>query len=112
MSLIDKIRKARETSVTVHGHQYTIRRPTEAEQAEMYKDTKFSYLDLVRRCVVGWDLQEIDVLPSGDPVPLAFTPELWIEYVSDHSELWSELSNAVTLAISTHNAKAERAEKK
>lgn len=112
MSLIDKIRKARESAVEVGGHKFTIRRPTEAEQAEMYKDAKFSYLDMVRRCVVGWDLQEIDLIPGGNAIALPFNTELWVEYVSDHSELWSDLSNAIMQSISAHKAKEERAEKK
>jgi hypothetical protein len=112
MSLIEKIRKARESVVEVDGKKFTIRRPTEAEQAEMYKDPKFSYLDLVRCCVVGWDLKEIDLIPGGDPIALTFSQELWIEYVSDHSDLWSDLSNAITESIRAHNTKVERAEKK
>jgi hypothetical protein len=112
MSLIDKIRKARESVAEVGGHKFTIRRPTEAEQAEMYKDPKFSPLVLVRRCVVGWDLQEIDLIPGGDPIALNFSTDLWVEYIDDKSELWKPLADAIKQSISDHNEKAERAEKK
>ncbi|MDP3322643.1 MAG: hypothetical protein Q8S71_03750 [Hydrogenophaga sp.] len=112
MSLIDKIRKARETTVEANGKKFTIRRPTEAEQAVFYKNPKFTPLDMVRQCVVGWDLQEIDVIPGGDPILLAFTHELWVEYVNDNSELWKPLSEAIKESVRTHNEKVERAEKK
>lgn len=112
MSLIEKIRKARESVIDVGGRKFTIRRPSEAEQAELYKDPKFSQLEFVRRCVVGWDLEEIDVIPGGNAVALTFNSELWVEYVNDKSELWKPISDAIKAAISAHNAEAERAEKK
>jgi len=111
MSLIDKIRKARESVVEVDGKKFTIRRPTEAEQVQALAD-RASRLDLVRRFVVGWSLQEIDIIPGGDPVDVAFDNELWTEYVNDKAELWDPISSAIKALVDDHNAKVERAEKK
>jgi hypothetical protein len=112
MSLIEKIRKARESVIEVEGHKYTIRRPTEADQAEMYRGAGYSRLDLVRSCVVDWDLQEIDVVPGGSPIPLTFSAALWAEYVDDKSSLWQPISDAVRNLINTHNEEVERSVKK
>lgn len=111
MSLIDKIRKARESVVEVDGKKYTIRRPTEAEQSEIYRNGGTT-LEMVQRFVVGWELQEIDLIEGGDPVAVTFSSELWAEYVSDHVQLLAPLSTAIRESIAAHNEKVERAEKK
>lgn len=111
MSLIEKIRKARESVVEVNGRKFTIRRPTEAEQAAMYSG-QASRLTLVHHAVVGWDLQEIDLVPGGSPIALPFDAALWVEYVDDRSELWQPLADAVRAAINAHNEEVERAVKK
>jgi hypothetical protein len=111
MSLIEKIRKARESVVEVDGKKFTIRRPTEAEQAQMFS-AGASQLELVRQCVVGWNLKEIDLIPGGDPVDATFSTALWVEYVDDNSELWQPLREAIKDSIQSHNAEVERAVKK
>ena len=112
MSLVDKLRKARESQVEVDGHQYTIRRPTEAEQAELFGDRKITGIEIVRSFVVAWDLNEIDLIPGGSPVPVQFSAELWSEYVNDKPELWQPLSQAIIDAITQHRKKVDGAVKK
>lgn len=111
MSLIDKIRKARESVVEVNGRKFTIRRPSEAEQAVIFSSNA-SALELVRRFVVGWELQEIDIIPGGNPVPVAFDAEVWAEYVNDVPELWEPISSAIIQAVVDHRKKVEAAVKK
>ena len=113
MSLKDRILAARESKVPVGAHSFTIRRPSEALQLELFgAHGRANPLELVRRCVVGWSLTELDLFPGGSPVEAPFSDELWREYIDDHSELWEPLSDAILLAISEHNKKAERAVKK
>ena len=111
MSLVEKIRKARESIVEVDGKKFTIRRPTEAEQVQMLVE-KSSRLDVVRRFVVGWNLQEIDLIPGGDAVDAKFDADLWAEYVDDRAQLWSPINDAIKASIAEHNQKVESAEKK
>lgn len=111
MSLVDKIKKARETTVEADGKKFTIRRPTEADQADMYAKSA-SQLELIKRSVVDWNLQEIDIIAGGNPVDVPFTPELFAEYINDHSTLWQPLREAIRAAITAHNAEVERAVKK
>lgn len=112
MSLVEKLRKSRESLVEVDGHQYTIRRPTEAEQAEAFGERKITGIEIVRLFVVAWDLNEIDVIPGGSPVPVEFNAELWSEYVNDKPELWTPLSQAIIDAIVQHREKVDGAVKK
>lgn len=112
MSLVDKLRKARESIVEVDGHQYTIRRPTEAEQAELFGNNKITGIAMVRLFVVDWDLNEIDLIPGGNPTPVPFNAELWSEYVNDKPELWNPISSAIVDSIVQHREKVEGAVKK
>lgn len=112
MSLVDKLRKSRESVVEAGGHKFTIRRPTEAEQAIVFGDKKVKAIELVRLFVVAWDLNEIDLIPGGNPTPAAFDSELWAEYVDDKPELWEPISKAVIDSILLHREKVEGAVKK
>lgn len=98
-SLAEKIRKAREQLVEADGHQFTIRRPTDAERAEWFSRDGISPLELVRRSVVDWDLTELDLIPGGSPTPADFSHEAFAEYVNDKPELWSPLRDAIMAAI-------------
>lgn len=111
-ALIEKIRKARESTVEVNGRKFTIRRPTEAEQAELFGGGKVSALEIVRRFTVGWDLQEMDLFNGGNPVPVAFDADVWREYVNDVPELWEPLADAIINVIKAHREKVEGAAKK
>lgn len=107
-SHLTKRLKARETSLTVSGHAYTLRRPTALDRARMAGE---SPVDIVRACVVGWDLTLLDLIPGGDPTPAPFTPELWGDWLSDTPEIWKPLADAVADLVRAHDAELERAEK-
>jgi len=111
MSLVEKIRKARESIVEVDGKKFTIRRPTEADMSLMFSQG-WSRIELVRKFVVGWNLQEIDLIPGGDPIAVNFDTDLWVEYVNDKAALWAPIADAIKASITEHNEKVERAEKK
>jgi hypothetical protein len=107
-ALADKIRKARESSVDAGGHRFTIRRPTDAEAMTLGEAT---IIDVARRFVVGWDLQEIDLIPGGNPVAAQFDAEAFGEWVSDQPETLGVLSTAIVSAYQAHAAKRSNAEK-
>lgn len=110
-SLAEKLRLARETRVEVDGHHFTIRRPTEAERMEWMGKDGITPLDLVRRCVVAWDLLETDLLAGGAPVPATFDAELFAEYINDKLDYWLPLSNAIQDAISARIGALDDAKK-
>ena len=69
------------------------------------------YLDMLRECVVGWDLRYLDLYPGGDPVPAVFTPELWSDWLDDNPDLWAPLGEALLAIIRAHHEALEAAEK-
>lgn len=98
-ALRDKLRKAREFSVTVDGHAFTILRPTDAELLALDSPGALAY---VRRFVVGWDLVESNFDPGGGPVAVAFDADLWGDWVGDHIDLWEPLVKAIKDAYQKH----------
>lgn len=107
-SLIAKLRAARERAVTVDGHRYTVRRPTDAEAMDL---GGISGLALVRRFVTGWDLTELDLIPGGGPEPVPFDPDLWADWVADQPGLWGPLTEAILQAYQDHSRARDDAAK-
>lgn len=108
MSLLDKIRKARETGVEAGGRKFTIRRPTDEEAMQFGKS---GLLDIVKKFVIGWELTELDLIPGGDGVAVKFDPELFSEWVADQPEVWEPLGTAILNAYKAHTDKRDAAVK-
>lgn len=111
MSLVEKIRKAREQVVTVGGHDFTIRRPTELEMVELQAAGRGRGRAILPH-VVGWSgVRAIDVLPGGDPHPLEFDARVRDEWLTDRLDLLQPLAEAVFKAFDDHARQQEAAAK-
>ena len=104
MSLIEKIRKAREIGVEAGGHKFTIRRPTDEEALRLSREGD-DMLAVVKRFVIGWDLMELDLIPGGSGVAVQFDAELFAEWVADQPSVWEPLGQAVLEAYKAHTDK-------
>lgn len=110
MSLADKIRKARETSVTVGGFTFTVRRPTDVEMLRLRAEGLT--LDSLIGFVVGWSgVKQIDLIPGGDPVPATFDAETAREWLSDRPDLLTPLVDEVLAQYRKHVESLEAAAK-
>lgn len=105
---LDKRHKAREQLVAAGGHSYTLRRPTAAALARLAEGSR---LDMLRACVVGWDLTYLDLYPGGEPVHAVFTAELWSDWLDDSPAIWEPLIDALLGMIRQHQDALEAAEK-
>lgn len=110
MSLIDKIRKARETGVEAGGWKFTIRRPTDEEALRVSRED-FGMLDIVKQFTVGWEMSEIDLIPGGNPDKIPFDAALFGEWVADQPSVWEPLAQAIMDAYKAHADKRENAVK-
>lgn len=108
MSLIDKIRKARETNIDVEGHTFTIRRPTDEEALDFSGDN-VKLLSVVKNFTIGWDLSEIDIIPGGTSEKVPFDSALFGEWVADQPLIWEPLGSAIINAYKVHSDKREAA---
>jgi len=91
--------RARESKVEVEGKTFTIRRPTDADAASMGGAAP---LEAIRRHVVGWTLQEHEVIPGGGADPVPFDAAVFGEWVADQPALWEPLGMAILDAYKQH----------
>jgi hypothetical protein len=111
--LIEKIRKARQTRVTVDGKTFIVRRPTDWEAIEMAGGGESRQMDFIERFVEGWEgITELDLIPSGDSVPVPFDHALFVEWIADQPKYWGDLTSAITKEYSAHAESLVASEKK
>lgn len=105
MSLVERLRRARETWATVGGFDFLIRRPTALEGAELRDRGRAAQL---AACVVDWrGVKESDLVPGGAGDAVPFDAEVFVEWVSDRPELLAGITQAITDAIRAHQEKRE-----
>jgi hypothetical protein len=107
-ALAEKMRRARETKVTVAGHSFTVRRPSQLEIVEVQAESGGLNLRNSLRFIVGWEMTELTLgLPGGTGAAVEFDPEAFVEWVSDHPDAWAELMGAVMTSYREHADKVE-----
>ncbi len=105
-SLIEKLKRSRQSVVEAGGFTFTIRRPTDLEMFEMRGH--INPRNLIQ-FVVGWSgVREADLINGGDPHPVEFDAQLAEEWLSDRGDLFGVLSSSIL--DSYHHAKAKRGE--
>ncbi|HQK89327.1 MAG TPA: hypothetical protein PLU25_17020 [Acidobacteriota bacterium] len=102
-----RFQKSRESRVEAGGHGFTIRRPTSLDVVRA-RSTGSVGIDFTLAYVVGWDqVNESDLLPGGDPEPVAFDADLFRAWVAERPDLWGPLSTAVMEAYQRHEEATE-----
>lgn len=101
MDLIAKLKKAREQQVSLNGHTFTFRRPTDLEVVKL-RGSQLREGDIMERFVIGWDLRENDIDAGGTDLPAPFSTELFMEWVADQEALWGPLTKAILEAYQAH----------
>lgn len=109
MSLVDKIRRAREQIVEVGGYRFTVRRPTDLEMIEARGEFRPRW---GLQFIVGWDgVTEADIIPGGSPVPVPFDAAVCAEWLTDRPDLLTPLIEAAMRAYVAHVDTLENARK-
>ena len=108
-TLLEKMRKARESVIETGGHRYTIRRPTDLQIVEMEARDGGLSLRNALGFVIGWDLEEIDLVPGGTTERVPFDPELFMEWISDKPADWGNIMQALRSAYRKHEEQMEQA---
>lgn len=106
--LLAKRKAARETTVEIGLHRWTLRRPTPYERAKI---GGLDSLELLCQFVTAWDLKEIDLIPGGNPTPAQFDTALLADYLAEQPELWEPLTSALLKSIQDYDARLEDAAK-
>ena len=105
MSLVEKIRKARQKTVDVGGFRFVVRRPTDLEMIGLSERLRRQDMGALLGYVLGWEgVKELDIIPGGDPHPLAFDAEVCAEWLADRPDLLDAIAKEV---LDTYQAHAE-----
>jgi hypothetical protein len=100
---------ARQSNLTVGGHQLTITRPSPWDVLTAQAEGKRLDIDWAANYVVGWDFTEADLFPGGDPEPVAFDSAAFRLWIKDYPDNWKPLVKGITEAYDSHEkALAER----
>lgn len=106
MSLIDKIKKARESIVKINDVTFTIRRPTDFEAITQLEGTDTK--EVISRFVIGWDgVKELDLISGGSPELVPFSTDVFMEWAEDNVDVWPDLVDAITESYRAYRAKKE-----
>lgn len=109
MSLVEKLKRARESWTTVGKFEFLVRRPTALEGAELARSGPRAQL---AAAVVGWKgVTEQDLVPGGTADPVPFDAEVFVEWVSDRPEILLALTTAINDAVAAYAAKRRELEK-
>jgi len=112
--LIEKMRRVREVQAEALGHQFTLRIPNQGELEALHErlsGQRPTFRRFVEACTVGWDMKEIDLIPGGSPVPVEFHPDLFSEWLADHSDAIEPLFGRLSSEMEARQTALDTAEK-
>lgn len=91
MSLEDRIKKARESTVTVGNATFNCRLASVQEYVE-YSIKSIIDPDVCRKHVTGWaGVTEADLIEDGKKDPVEFSAELFDLVISDKPDWWQAI---------------------
>lgn len=101
-NLIERIKKARQTTVKIGDITLICRRPTDLEMIELYGD-EVTQRVILRKFVDGWEgMTELQLVPGGTANPVPFSHELYDEWIEDQPESWNVIIDTVMQGYKAH----------
>ena len=99
-----KFAAARQSALPLGKHSVTLQRPTPWDVSAAQGAGQRLDIEWAAQFVVGWDFTEADLLPGGDPEPVAFNADVFATWVKDHPATWQPLIEGVIAAYKAHEA--------
>ena len=103
-ALLQKMLRAREIRIIAGSprqHTFIVRRPTPIEREEKFKGD--SPARGILSLVIGWEnVTEGDLIPGGDPHPLAFDQDVCAEWLADRPDLFAAVVDGVVKAYEAY----------
>lgn len=110
-----RILALREQQVTAGGRSFTVRRMGDLPLARLRERTRGDgsafMVELIRESVVGWQMDEAGLLAGGGDSPVEFSTELFMTWIEDQPETFSELASAVLDQLAARRAAREASAK-
>lgn len=99
-----KFAAARQSALPLGKHSVTLQRPTPWDVSAAQGAGQRMDIEWAAQFVVGWDFTEADLLPGGDPEPVAFNADVFATWVKDNPATWQPLIEGVIAAYKAHEA--------
>jgi hypothetical protein len=108
-SLIEKIKKARQSKVTIEKITFVIARPTELDLALNGARFGINVREVLSKYVVDWEgMTELELVSGGMPDAVSFSTALFMEWVEDKPEYWSPLATAIKESYDNYKSTQEQ----
>lgn len=91
----ESISRSRRSVIELGRHKITIERPTPWDVVMSQGAGVKADVVWASGFVVGWDLQEIDLVPGGLPLPVVFDGAAFGAWIKDYPDLWQPLVKGV-----------------
>jgi len=100
MSIVEKLRQARNIEIEIDGVVFLAKRPTDLQAARWHSE-KYNFCDMAADSVYGWRGFTGDMISSDLPkAEIPFDKELWSEWIVDNQEYWTPIAEKVLTAYS------------
>lgn len=99
--LLQKMLRAREVRIPADKYTFIARRPTPLEREEKFKDANPARAILT--LIIGWEnVTEADLIPGGDPHPIAFDAAACVEWLADRPDLFAVVVEGIVSAFEAY----------
>ncbi len=104
---VERFKAARRSVIELGSHKITITRPTPWDIAMSQENGGRPDITWAAGYVIDWDFQEIDLIPGGDPEPVAFNTAVFCDWIKDFPQHWGTLINGVIGAYQAYESALE-----
>ena len=103
-----RFNEARRSWIEAGKFRLQIQRPTMLDIVKAGQGEAALTIEFAARFVVGWEgVNELDLIPGGDPEPAAFDPAIFALWVADRPDLWGAISAGIAEAYRKHEERTE-----
>jgi len=104
----ERFQASRRSWVESGKHRFQIQRPTMLDVVKAGQGEATLNIEFAARFVVGWEqVTESDLIPGGDPEPVAFDPDIFKVWIAEHPALWRPISEGIAAAYRAHEERTE-----
>lgn len=111
ITLLETLRKGRESKLQLGDVTLNVRRPTDLESTQMVYTDVVEAVRGASSCVIGWDLKQVDWIPGGGDLLTPFSRALFLEWIEDRPALWEPLVNGIKDMLEVRNRRLEESKK-
>lgn len=104
----EKFQASRRSWVDSGKFEFEIQRPTMLDVVKAGQGEARLNIEFAARFVTNWrKVTEADLIPGGDPEPVAFDPDIFKVWIAEYPALWRPISEGIAEAYRKHEERTE-----